>query len=371
MFCDIIKISENLLCVEGMIPRSILTDPDIANSVIYKSGDTVFLIDTGVTIKMRKTILEAVESLKPFRRFVLLNSHGHSDHTCNNVIVNMVEAEEKRHLISRPGIDMMDFEKYFIGQYESLNRYISYLDCPRFPLSVFAKGMKLLGWLNSKYKYLMVKKSLDKFKPFDTSVETADVFEDSPVQKLSGAMAGWSGWNLYDVVFALESRGHSPDHLVFYIPEEKVLILADESFQFFNCWPESSSLNIQQTLKKGIAMARKGDVSTLITGHDHEVFTGERIISHLQTILSDYEYFRESVIEIVAEYPSGITINKIYKTLRLRKAHPVLKKYFALEFPKMPPMLKLVIASLLLEHGADVSGPFGQARFSIKSKECE
>jgi hypothetical protein len=37
MYGDIIEIAQNTLLVEGKIPSSIMKEPDIANSVVYKA----------------------------------------------------------------------------------------------------------------------------------------------------------------------------------------------------------------------------------------------------------------------------------------------------------------------------------------------
>ena len=372
MLGDIVRISENLILIEGKVPRSILREPDIANAVLYKKANRVFLIDAGATLEMRKALLRAIESFKPFDSFVLLNSHGHPDHTGNNGIIGEVAAGEKRHFISRPGLAMMDFSEYFLGKYGEVSRYCHYLDGPRFPFSLLTRPMKLLRLFGRKREYFMVKKSLSKFKPFDTSVETAECFEDAPSRELNGPLngplAGWKGWQLFDSLYALESRGHSPDSISFYLADEKTLILADETFLFFNCWPDSSRERIERTLELSLQMARKGHVETLITGHEHEVFTGAKIESHLTTLLSDYRTFRQIVLDIVRDHSTGVTVNRIYALLRKRKDEPVLKKYFAMEFPRMPPMLRIVITSLLLSEGCPYQGPRGRVRFSIPTE---
>ena len=365
MIGDNIRILENLILVEGMIPRSILIEPDIANAVVYKKDDTVYLIDSGATLEMRAAIRKAAESLRPFERVVLLNSHAHPDHTANNAIIGEIEALEKQHFISAPGIAAMDFESYFIDKYGSLNRYYNYLDGPRFPVSIFSRGMKLISRFNPDAAFLMVKKSLKKFMPFDTSVATARAFEEIPSQQFSGSLAGCSGWKMDDSILALETRGHSPDHISFYIPEEKALILADETFPFFNCWADSNSCNVERILELSIEMTRRGDVEVLIGGHDHEILRGAMIEPHLNEIMSGYRQFRAAVLDIVGANAGGQTVNAVYSRLRKVKNSPVLRKYFALEFPKMPPMLKTVITALLLEAGCEVDGPEGRAVFRI------
>ena len=371
MYGEHIKISKNMIMVEGMVPGSILIEPDIANAVVYKYGQTVYLFDTGATVFMRQSILDAVESFRPFKRFVLLNSHGHPDHTANNGIINELEADVKKHYISGAGLQSMEFRKYFLEKYGEMDRYYNYLDGPGLPLSVATKFMKLISAVNSRFKYMAVEKSINKFKPFDTSPGTAEAFECSAAHTFSGALAGWTGWKIEGPVFAMETRGHSPDHLVFYIPDEKTLILSDEAFPFFNCWPDSNSRKVERALEMSIQMAERGDVETVITGHDHSVFRGIKIEQKLRQLLADYRYFREAVIDIVKNSAEELTVHRIYSKLGKEREHPSLGRFFSLEFPKMPPMLKTVIICMLLELGVEVSGPEGRAVFSMSGGKDE
>ena len=90
MYGDIIEIAQNTLLVEGKIPSTIMKEPDIANSLVYKVGDTVYLLDTGATTFFRERLHKAIEQLKPFKRFILFNSHEHPDHVGNNAIIKEI-----------------------------------------------------------------------------------------------------------------------------------------------------------------------------------------------------------------------------------------------------------------------------------------
>ena len=359
MLGEIVAISENTLLIEGQEPRSILIEPDIANVVAHKAGSTLFIIDTGCTPPMREAIHRAAAMLRPFDRCVLLNSHGHPDHTGNNGIIEEIEAPVKEHFISRPGMPLLDFERYFMEKYRDISRYYHYLEGPRFPYSIFAGAVKALGRFNGDLAFLPVKKSLNKFKPWDRS-SRLEFFESSDSRKLANSLNGWNGWILHDSVCAMEARGHSPDEIVFYLPGDETLVLADEAFPFFNCWPDSNSAAVRNTLRRSLEMARRGDVKTLVTGHDHTLFRGEAISAFLTTLLADYEFFTGTVVKIVEDNPRGITIKGIYAALSSLKRHPVMEKYFSLEFPKFPPFLKTTIASLLLERGFRHEGPEGE-----------
>ncbi len=102
MFGDIHAIAQDTLFVEGLEPRSILREPDVASAVLHKAGGTLYLMDTGATRFFRERIKAAAERLRPFDRLVLLNSHGHPDHTPNNSVLREIPAAAKRHYIGVP-----------------------------------------------------------------------------------------------------------------------------------------------------------------------------------------------------------------------------------------------------------------------------
>ncbi|GLB31448.1 hypothetical protein LAD12857_33710 [Lacrimispora amygdalina] len=51
-----------------------MKEPDIANSVIYKVEDVVYVFDTGATTFFGRKLIKAIERFRPFRKLVLFNS---------------------------------------------------------------------------------------------------------------------------------------------------------------------------------------------------------------------------------------------------------------------------------------------------------
>ncbi len=364
MYGDIIQFKKNALMVEGKIPSSIMKEPDIANSVIYKVDDIVYVIDTGATTFFGEKLIEAVERLRPFRKLILFNSHCHPDHVGNNNIIKKIDADEKEHYISKAGITGLDATKDFYRKFKNIEQYYDYLNGPsKFPATMM-RILKLTRIINADTPmYILVKNTLKKFLPLETSLETITPFErKAPIDmKISGTE--WKGWNFNNQVFVMQAQGHSPDEVVFFLPEIKTLVLADETFAFFNCWPDSDSDKVKAVLNKSIQLFKSKEAEILISGHTHTVMKNDEAISFLETLLKDYAEFTRQVLLAAKSNPLGLTINQIYKKLKSKRENPAIGKFLDIEFPKMPPFLKTVITSILLENGFQTEGKYRKKRF--------
>lgn len=364
MYGDIIEIAQNTLFIEGKIPSTIMKEPDIANSVVYKADDVLYLLDTGATTFFRKRILKAIDRLKPFQKIILLNSHCHPDHVGNNSVIDEIRVGKKEHYISQAGIAGLDTEKDFYRKFKNIEAYYDYLEGPaNFPATLLRlfKVTRILGEdipLN-----ILIKNTLLKFMPLEPSKETVLPFEKTNPIQLSIGNTSWTGWNFEDHVYAMEARGHSPDEVVFYLPKVKVLFLADETFEFFNCWPDSNSEKVKDVIHKSIEMFQNKEAEILVSGHTHVVLKGNDAVKFLNSLLKDYEEFTKQVLQIVKSSPNGITVNKIYSKLKSFDTNSAIKKYFSIEFPKMPPFLKTVITSVLIEKDIKTEGRKRKKRF--------
>jgi glyoxylase-like metal-dependent hydrolase (beta-lactamase superfamily II) len=369
MYGDIIKISDNLLMVEGQEPSTILLQPDIANSIVYKSGSSLYIMDTGGTPFFRDRIFKAVAQLRPFDSVTLLNSHGHVDHTANNSIINEIDAKSKKHYISERGMDSLNYLDYFSKNFNAVATYYNIEDGPRFPASLLFKPIGLFRMINpqliqKRILPFIIANILKKFKPLEPSKETAAPLESLPSSKLSVLGIVLDGWNLSDDIFAIPSRGHSPDSVSFYIPKEKFLYLADEMFPYFNCWIDSSGARIVAILKTSLALYRNGDIAGLVGGHQQKLYTGIEIERVITELLEDYAIFKAEIMRVLQDNKEGVTVVQIYNELEKRRVRiPTLDRYFRMEFPKMPPLLKTNITSVLLEENIQFSGPEGKKKF--------
>jgi glyoxylase-like metal-dependent hydrolase (beta-lactamase superfamily II) len=376
MLGDIVAIAERTLMIEGLDPSLILIEPDVASVLLHRSGETLYILDTGATLQVRKRIVEAAEQLRPFQRLVILNSHGHTDHTANNGVLRDIAAQTKEHFISEAGLPLLDYHRHFAAMFKTISALYFIEDGPDFPWSLLFRPFKLLRYtrpelIENRIVPAIVDRVLSKMAPLDPSVSTATPFERQAPRPLSIPGGPSRGWNFTDDVYVIESRGHTPDSMCFYLPKVKLLFMGDETVPYFNIFPNSCAARVAASLRSARSMAAAGAVDVLIGGHQQKPFRGSQITELLDQLLSDHEVFRREVFASVGKHPMGATMIQIYDDLQKRRSIPAVDRYFRFEFPKMPPFLKTQIACLLLEEGYAAVGPAGLKRFVPPIKLAE
>ncbi|MBU0494203.1 MAG: hypothetical protein KKA73_08840 [Chloroflexi bacterium] len=368
MIGDIDRLFDNLWFVVGEMPEDLNKKPDIANVLVYCAGDRLYLMDSGVGLQMRAGIERALQEAGTARSFTLLNSHAHADHICHNDLIHTVPAAEKHHYLAEPGLEMLDPCAYFGQLFHQMSEYYD----PLTGYQAYRLKYRLAGLLRDtlalfvgqeRAMTMLMPNVFKKFEPIHPSRETIQPYETLLKRELRVGNVTWSGWVLGDdAVWVLEERGHSPDEVLFYVPEHRLLHTADLTFELFPTWPDSNSQVTREALHKCLAMARAGQVQVLTDSHHHQVYRGQSdIVAFLDTLLSDHERFREVLAQVMDEQ-DGLTVGQVYARVRERD-DPVVRKYLACEFPHTPPSLQAVIVASLLEMGYQARGPQRRKRF--------
>jgi hypothetical protein len=123
------ELRPGLYIISGRHSVSEWYDPHFATIVAVHAGTTLYLLDSGMG-EQKQAILDIAGRLRgQFTQLVLLNSHGHFDHTGNNDVIGEIEAATKRHYISelsRPYWDPDVFTN-FRNMYNEGARYFDYL----------------------------------------------------------------------------------------------------------------------------------------------------------------------------------------------------------------------------------------------------
>src|SRR5512133_581000 len=117
MLGDVVQLANNLWMVTGDMPA------DVPNALAYRSGDRLYLMDSGAGRTMRASILRLLRDVGPVQSFTLLNSHSHADHVGNNDLIHLAQAKEKHHYLSEVGLSLLDAPSYFAGQFSTLSEY--------------------------------------------------------------------------------------------------------------------------------------------------------------------------------------------------------------------------------------------------------
>jgi glyoxylase-like metal-dependent hydrolase (beta-lactamase superfamily II) len=369
MLGDVHQLADNLWLIEGEWPDDLEKDPDIANAVLYRAGDRLYLMDTGVGSKMRTGIERALAEAGPARSFTLLHSHAHVDHVCNNDLIHTVKAAEKHHYFSEPGQVMLDYNRYFSDIFYQLSEYYDPFagfraNRVRWRLIRLVRDTLALFVGQQQALRIMMPIGLKKWEPVYLSRETMEFYETLPRQKIRIGDVTWTSWMMGDDdVWVLEDRGHSPDHVLFYVPEHHFLHAGDMPGETFPLWPDSDGQAHEQSLRKCLAMTRAGDVQLLTDGHHHQIYRGsDEIEPFLERFITVREHFQQALANIM-EKGDGLTVPQVYARVQTCGDDPAVRWHLDAEYPHSPLCLQQTIALYLLDMGYEVKGPWRRKRF--------
>jgi glyoxylase-like metal-dependent hydrolase (beta-lactamase superfamily II) len=366
---EIIQLANNLWLVVGDMPEDNFKKPDIANALVYLVDDRLYLIDSGAGPTIRTSILQVLQEVGPVQSFTLLNSHGHADHVANNDLIHMVQAKQTHHYLSAAGLTLLDQLPHFTDQFYGLSAYYDLMTgfqahCLLTRFFGVVRDLVALFAGERRALEMLLPIILKKFQPFRPSPETIQTYESLPRQPLVIGDVLWTGWVLGENdVWVLEARGHTPDEVLFYLPQQQLLHTADLTFALFPTFPDSNGPVIREMLRKCQAMAYAGAVRLLTDGHHHQVYRGqEEVVAFLGTLVTEQEHFQAVLTEILEEH-NALTVGQIYAYVRQRRDDPVVQHYLSLEFPHTPIALQNVIIVSLLQMGYEARGPRRKKRF--------
>jgi len=357
MLGDRAPLANNLWLVLGDLPR------DIPNALVYRAGDRLYLMDSGAGPIIRTSILRLLHEVGPVQSFTLLNSHGHADHVGNNDLIHLAQARETHHYLSEAGLALLDARSYFAAQFSRLSAsYDLVTGFQAHRLLWRSAGMlrNLVTVLAGERRTLELFFSLylRRFQPLRPSPETIQTYESLPRQPLVIGDVPWTGWALGENdVWVLEERGHTPDEVLFYLPEHQLLHTADLTF------PDSDGAVTQAMLSKCQAMASAGAVRLVTVGHHQQVYQDRQaVLAFLGTLITEQEHLQAVLREILEEH-EGLTVGQVYAHVRRRHNDRVVRHLLSLEFPHLPMPLQQIIAVSLLQMGYEAKGPRRKKRF--------
>ncbi len=367
MLGDIVRLADNLWLVVGAMPE------DIPNSIVYQKDGRLYLLDSGAGSVFRASIMQVLKEIGPMQSFTLLNSHAHADHVGNNDLIRVVQAKETRHYLSEAGLDILDYIRYFTDQFYKLSDAYN----PAFGFQAHRLRWRVLGTLGP---FLMLfvgerrvlrlifsvyfRTTLRHFQPIRPSLETIQTYESLQSSELTIGQVPWKGWNLGENdVWVLKAGGHTPDEVLFYLPEHHLLCTGDLTLPLFPTFPISDGKVTREMIRKCESMASSGSLSLLVDGHHPQAYRGkEDITQFLSKLLLDQEHFQAVLREIVEEH-EGLTVGQIYELVRSHRDDPVIQYYLSIEYPYLPMALQQIIAVSLVQMGYESRGPRRKKRF--------
>lgn len=295
------QISPDVYWLPGTMPSDTVKEPDIANAFLIERRGQIYLIDTGVGEGFRHTLTEFL-ARRPSDSFTLINTHWHIDHVCNNDLINDVPALNKQHLIHENGAPFLNMTRGFQAQMGFTERFYSPLQAEQGWLRYSAAILRLLSRVSPRVAYsLATRVMMRKFgavrseTPFLQPLRVADRV---PLQIGEFRFQGWQ----VGQILVLDDGGHSPDSVVIYDPESKVLFLGDLSYEFNPLWATGTYRHMLENLAAYRSLAAAGHVEILADSHNHRLFRGTaEILPLLDGLIISHQRRYDAIAEVAQE----------------------------------------------------------------------
>ena len=291
---DVVRVAPSTLMIVGRELNPAKGEADIANVILYRSGDTLYVIDSGATPSFRPFLRKAISRMCPFRNLVLINTHGHPDHIGDNDLVMATPAARKRHYMSRLDFSLADnyVEESLAAGIAGITGYIPGFDDPT------AQAQDLF----------------ELFAPLEQSTSTRQALESLPQRRLRIGRLRTRGWTFGDDdVEVLRTGAHTHGELVVYFPKTHLLHTADETISIYPVWPESSAARTRRVFVELLAAGSGSGARILTEGHTFSVLRGAgRIRQRVRSLRDGYDAYDKAVRRLLAEAaPQGATVAEL------------------------------------------------------------
>lgn len=114
---ELIEIDDRTVLVLGQELDVAHDQPDAANALVHRVGDTLVIVDTGVTTPFRAALLGATRKVGDWSRALVLTTHGHTDHVGNNDIADELGVPAEHYVPARDLGQMLDPGSYWVRSF--------------------------------------------------------------------------------------------------------------------------------------------------------------------------------------------------------------------------------------------------------------
>lgn len=276
---DLIEIDDRTVLVLGQGLDLGRGQPDVANALVHRSGDTLVLVDTGVTEAFRAALLRAAARVGPWSRALVLTTHGHLDHVGNNDLADGL-AVPAEHYVPAPDVDQMRNPlDYWVRSFERIAGPAALPEPARTAAAVVAL-----------------------FQPMRPFGETTRTYEERPLEQIGIGPLRFTGWTFADgAVRVLRSQGHCAGHVIVHLRDPGVLHLSDEGNGPCGAMVDADQLKIQTVLGSVALLLEEGEAALLTDGHTFAVRRGAEAVSHLDGLLDQATALHGAGLGLVGE----------------------------------------------------------------------
>lgn len=276
---DLIEIDDRTVLVLGQGLDLARGQPDVANALVHRAGDTLVLVDTGVTEAFRAALLRAADRVGPWSRALVLTTHGHLDHVGNNDLADGLGVPAEHCVPAADAAQMRSPLDYWVRAFE---RVAGPAELPE-PARTAAAVVAL-------------------FQPMRPFGETTRTYEERPPAQIRIGPLRFTGWTFAGgAVRVLRSQGHCAGHVIVHLRDPGVLHLSDEGNGPCGAMADADQLKIQTVLGSAALLFEAGEAGILTDGHTFAVRRGAEAVSHLDGLLGQAAALQEAGLGLVGE----------------------------------------------------------------------
>jgi glyoxylase-like metal-dependent hydrolase (beta-lactamase superfamily II) len=347
---------ENYLAENGV---SLITDireegkgASIANTYFLQTDTGNYVIDPACG----KRRLRQIKARLPFKKYDLLLTHSHLDHSANSGAAVFLNSQ----VICHPLV---------AGKINNLKR--NYTDITAEMVRVFGvqgffgrTGMlgptmiKLLLWIQKHtpaifncilYAASLVICRITVGRIYRPARNVTYLREDQ-LTDLCFENTLFRGWPISENLFALETPGHQDDHLAFYVPDRKIMFAGDLiSFLNPNDILDSSLKATHIWMKKILQLAEAGGINILAVSHALPVIGKDQVITYLRSVIAKQEDAFNMVAEIVASCPDKSDFEGIMARIYAHESE-LMKKILKINYPRSVSFIDVYVYLYLKEY---------------------
>ncbi|MEV7614134.1 MBL fold metallo-hydrolase [Streptomyces sp. NPDC089799] len=276
---DLVGIDDRTVLVLGQELDVEHGRPDVANALVHRAGDTLVLVDTGVTEPFRAALREATGRVGSWSRALVLTTHGHVDHVGNNDLADELGVPVE-HYVPAPDLDQM-----------------------RDPASYWVRSFERIGGLGSlPAPPVLADTLLSVFRPMRPFGATTRTFEELPLEVVRIGSVRFTGWTFADgAVRVLRSQGHTAGHVIVHLRDCGVLHLSDEGNGACGAMADADQLKIQTVLGAVALLLEEGSAGLLTDGHTFAVRRGPEAAADLDGLLEQATALQAAALRLAGE----------------------------------------------------------------------
>ncbi|GAB6094556.1 hypothetical protein JCM14469_08080 [Desulfatiferula olefinivorans] len=308
-----------------------------ANTCLFAIGDTLYVLDPAFGARRRKELRPYLQTDGPLH---VLCSHYHNDHCANNGWAAGRGSRIYYHHWVRTRIHYLRTNG--TGQILTMAREMELPDMLRrfrmFP-GWMVRGMLLSSRLSRLFpaaalfavSYLYSLNSVGLIRP---GRSRAVYLTPEARESIDLDHTTITGWRIDDGLFAMEAPGHSEDHLVYYLKDQKALFAGDAlNFLNANDIQYGDVVKIDQTFDRLHDFVTKEGVDVLFQGHYYPLFGTDAIAGHIDTIRHQHKHVHEAARSVIASFDRPFGFDEALSALL---SHPSdLVQYLArITFPR-------------------------------------